>query len=88
MCIRDSFREQATIGLPLVVALRDAVFSGDLAAARAAYIAARNEYEQIEVLAPGFETVDCQIDCRPCAPRPLPQSTTKGFDQKHATVGP
>lgn len=34
---------------------------------KAAYIASRPEYEQIEVLAPGFEDVDCWIDCRACA---------------------
>lgn len=42
--------------------------SAPMAEVAAAYVASRPEYEQIEVLAPGFGDVDCWIDCRACAP--------------------
>ena len=52
-----------------------AVTDARLPDVRAAYLAARPEYEQIEVLAPGFDDVDCWIDCRACAP-PAPDLST------------
>jgi hypothetical protein len=61
------FRGLAAAGRPKVVALRDAVMAGNLPQAKNAYIKSRNEYEQIEVLAPGFPNIDCSIDCRACA---------------------
>lgn len=63
------FRRQAAIARPKVDAMHDAIAAGDLEAARTAYVLARPEYEQIEVLAPGFGDTDCAIDCRACAPR-------------------
>ena len=62
------FAEQATITQPKVAALQAAVAGGDVAEAQAAYVSSRNEYEQIEVLAPGFGTLDCNIDCRASTP--------------------
>ena len=64
----EYFKTLAATARPKVVALRDAVVAGDVEAAKAAYINSRNEYEQIEVLAPGFGDVDCSIDCRASAP--------------------
>lgn len=61
------FKTLAAAGRPKVVALRDAIVAGGVEAAKTAYIASRNEYEQIEVLAPGFPDIDCSIDCRACA---------------------
>lgn len=54
---------------PLLVALADAVGSGDAAAARAAYVASRPPYEEIEVLATNeaLGTLDARIDARPYA---------------------
>lgn len=66
------FSDLAATGRPKVVALRDAVMAGEVEMAKDAYIKSRNEYEQIEVLAPGFSDIDCSIDCRACAPPPLP----------------
>ena len=45
--------------------LEAAIRSGDLAAARQAYIVARPPYEEIETLAYAFEEVDGDIDARP-----------------------
>lgn len=59
------FRRRADDQLPLVEALVDAVRSGDLQAARKAYIEARPPYEEIEVLAASFEQTDSDLDARP-----------------------
>lgn len=54
---------------PLLAALADAVGSGDAAAARAAYVASRPPYEEIEVLATNeaLGALDARIDARPYA---------------------
>jgi len=54
---------------PLLVALRNAIALGDLAAARTAYIASRPPYEEIETLAnvPTVTPLDTRIDARPYA---------------------
>lgn len=62
------FLDLAGTTRPKIVALVDAVTSGDLTEAKAAYVNSRAEYEQIEVLAPGFPDLDCRIDCRASAP--------------------
>ena len=62
----EAFKTLAADARPKVIALKDAVVAGDVEAAKTAYINSRNEYEQIEVLAPGFGDVDCSIDCRAC----------------------
>lgn len=70
MQVADSlsyFALQAEAALPKVQALQASVASGSLTAAKEAYVAARSEYEQIEVLAPSFAGIDCAIDCRACA---------------------
>lgn len=59
------FRRRASDQLPLVERLMQAVRSGDLEAAKAAYIASRPPYEEIEVLAASFEGTDSDIDARP-----------------------
>lgn len=61
------FKEQAVLQLPLVEALASAIASGDLEAAKKAYIDSRPPYEQIEVLALNFEATDTNIDARPYA---------------------
>jgi iron uptake system component EfeO len=61
------FQEQATKQLPLVEALEAAIASGDLEAAKTAYVESRPPYEQIEVLALNFEATDTDIDARPYA---------------------
>jgi iron uptake system component EfeO len=61
------FSRKAAEAAPKVKELDNAVKSGNLSRAKAAYVVARPEYEQIEVLAPGFSEVDCWIDCRACA---------------------
>ena len=61
------FKEQAVEQLPLVEALAAAIKSGDIAAAKQAYIDSRPPYEQIEVLALNFEESDSDIDARPYA---------------------
>ncbi len=63
----DYFRERADEQLPLVEALRDAIAGGDLESAKAAYIASRPPYEEIEVLAANFPETDEEIDARPYA---------------------
>ena len=45
--------------------LEQAIRSGDLDAARRAYVVARPPYEEIETLAYAFEEVDADIDARP-----------------------
>lgn len=67
------FLDLATTTRPKIVALMDAVAGGNLTEAKAAYVNSRAEYEQIEVLAPGFPDIDCRIDCRASA-SPLPSS--------------
>ncbi|MEM9482416.1 MAG: EfeM/EfeO family lipoprotein [Cyanobacteria bacterium P01_F01_bin.116] len=59
------FKQLAEEQLPLVEDLLDAIKSGDLQAAQAAYVEARPPYEQIEVLAASFEDTDSDIDARP-----------------------
>ena len=81
------FQGLAATARPKVVALRDAVVAGDVEAAKTAYINSRNEYEQIEVLAPGFGDVDCSIDCRasaphPCSPNPLEEFWISTFTRR------
>lgn len=61
------FKEQAVAQLPLVEALQTAIASGDIEAAKQAYIDSRPPYEQIEVLALNFEQTDTNIDARPYA---------------------
>jgi iron uptake system component EfeO len=61
------FQEQANKQLPLVEALVTAIASGDLEAAKTAYVESRPPYEQIEVLALNFEATDTDIDARPYA---------------------
>jgi len=51
----------------IVQQLEEALMSGDLEAAKAAYAKSRWAYEQIEVWAGGFGDIDCDIDCRPYA---------------------
>lgn len=57
-------RAKAEKSLVLVTALMDAINSGDLDAAKAAYIVSRPYYEQIEVLANSFGETDSDIDAR------------------------
>lgn len=54
---------------PLLAALAEAVDTGDAAAARAAYVASRPPYEEIEVLATNaaLGDLDARIDARPYA---------------------
>ena len=59
------FQGLAEAMAPKVKELHERVEAGDLKGARAAYVLARPEYEQIEVLAGSFEDTDCSIDCRP-----------------------
>ncbi len=61
------FRRRAADQLPLAEALRDAIAADDLERARAAYVAARPPYEEIEVLAASFPETDEAIDARPYA---------------------
>ena len=53
--------------LPTVKALDAAIASGDLAAAKRAYIESRPPYEEIETTAGSFEDSDTDIDARPYA---------------------
>ncbi len=62
-----SFRLRAAEHTALAEALRAAIESGDLAAAKAAYVAVRPPYEEIEVLAASFPETDAAIDARPYA---------------------
>ncbi|ASC71780.1 Iron uptake system component EfeO [Halomicronema hongdechloris C2206] len=59
------FREKAAEQLALVKDFLAVLATGDLEAAKAAYIEARPPYEQIEVLAASFEQEDSDIDARP-----------------------
>jgi iron uptake system component EfeO len=61
------FQEQAQKQLPLAEALAAAIASGDLEAAKKAYVESRPPYEQIEVLALNFAETDTDIDARPYA---------------------
>jgi hypothetical protein len=61
------FRPRAVEQRPLATALTEAIRSGDLSRAEAAYIAARPPYEEIEVLAASFPERDAAIDARPYA---------------------
>ena len=63
----DYFKAQAEEQLPLVEKLLESLQSGDLEAAKAAYVESRPPYEQIEVLALDFEEEDTDIDARPYA---------------------
>ncbi len=61
------FQKQAEEQLPLVEKLLEALKSGNLEAAKTAYVNSRPPYEQIEVLAGNFEQEDTDIDARPYA---------------------
>lgn len=61
------FRRRADEQRPLAKALTDAIRARDLVGAKAAYIASRPPYEEIEVLAASFEETDKAIDSRPYA---------------------
>lgn len=61
------FSKQCDAQAKLCKQLEAAIRSGDLAAARQAYIVARPPYEEIETLAYAFEEVDADIDARPYA---------------------
>ena len=61
------YQQQAVKQLPLVQDLVTALESGNLEAAKKAYVEARPPYEQIEVLAGNFEQEDSDIDARPYA---------------------
>lgn len=59
------FRQRANKQLSLVEDLLATLKSGDLEAAKAAYVEARPPYEEIEVFAASFEQEDSDIDARP-----------------------
>lgn len=61
------FQKQAQEQLPLAEKLLEALKSGDIEAAKTAYVNSRPPYEQIEVLAANFEQEDTDIDARPYA---------------------
>lgn len=61
------FQKQAQEQLPLAEKLLEALKSGNLEAAKTAYVNSRPPYEQIEVLAANFEQEDTDIDARPYA---------------------
>ncbi|NJL02160.1 MAG: EfeM/EfeO family lipoprotein [Spirulinaceae cyanobacterium RM2_2_10] len=61
------FRQLAARQLELHEDLLAAVESGNLAAAKTAYVNARPPYEEIEVFAGSFEQEDSDIDARPYA---------------------
>ncbi|MEM1166047.1 MAG: EfeM/EfeO family lipoprotein [Planctomycetota bacterium] len=64
---RRYFVKRCDDQLPTVLALESAIRSGDLDAAKHAYIEARPPYEEIETLAASFEQSDRDIDARPYA---------------------
>jgi iron uptake system component EfeO len=61
------FKVRCDDQLPTVKALDAAIASGDLAAAKRAYIESRPPYEEIETTAGSFEDSDTDIDARPYA---------------------
>ena len=61
------FSSRCDAQLALCQALENAIKSGDLAAARRAYVESRPPYEEIETLAYAFEDTDRDIDARPYA---------------------
>ena len=61
------FKTRCDDQMPTVKALDAAIASGDLAAAKRAYIEARPPYEEIETIAGSFEDSDADIDARPYA---------------------
>jgi iron uptake system component EfeO len=61
------FKTRAVEQLPLVEDLLAALQTGNLEAAKQAYIDARPPYEEIEVFAGSFEQEDSDIDARPYA---------------------
>ena len=63
----DYFIRRCDEQLPLVRRLHKAVESGDLHAAKRAYVDARPPYEEIETLAADFSQSDRDIDARPYA---------------------
>jgi iron uptake system component EfeO len=63
----EYFRDLAAQQLSLTEELLVTLKSGDLEAARDAYVEARPPYEEIEVLAASFEQEDSDIDARPYA---------------------
>jgi FTR1 family protein len=72
-----AFLERETASLVTgVEALRDALASGDLAAARRAYATARVPYERVEPVAESFRDLDPRIDARA---NDVPKSQWTGF---------
>ncbi|MEO1717735.1 MAG: EfeM/EfeO family lipoprotein [Planctomycetota bacterium] len=63
----EYFQRRCDDQLPLVIELERAIRSGDLAAAKHAYVESRPPYEEIETLAGNFEDTDRDIDARPYA---------------------
>lgn len=63
----DYFKKRCDDQMPSVRALVVAIESGDVAAAKTAYINARPPYEEIETIAGSFEESDADIDARPYA---------------------
>lgn len=61
------FQKRCDDQLPLVIELEQAIRSGDLSAAKRAYVESRPPYEEIETLAASFEETDQDIDARPYA---------------------
>ncbi|MGD1875256.1 MAG: EfeM/EfeO family lipoprotein [Mastigocoleus sp.] len=61
------FQAEAQKQLPLAENLLEALKSGNMEAAKKAYVDSRPPYEQIEVLAGNFEQEDTDIDARPYA---------------------
>jgi hypothetical protein len=59
------FQKEAPLLCSKVDVLASTIGLGDLNEAKRAYAVSRSSYEQIEVLAYGFESIDCNIDCRP-----------------------
>jgi len=61
---RDYLEEQSTLLVSTTTTFTNAVVAGDLAAAKAAYPAARVPYERIEPVAESFGDLDPAIDAR------------------------
>jgi iron uptake system component EfeO len=61
------FKRRCDEQVPLVTQLRTAIASGDVAAAKSAYIISRPPYEEIETIAGSFLESDADIDARPYA---------------------
>ena len=63
----DYFKARCDDQIPTVKALDAAIASGDVEAAKRAYIESRPPYEEIETIAGSFEDSDKDIDARPYA---------------------